>query len=60
MKKVYIAPETLLTMLSQEKVIAASETLGLYGTGGSDQLVKEDKQPSSTSSYNVWDDDWSE
>ncbi len=60
MKKTYITPETLLTLLSNGSIIAASETVDLFDDGGSDQLVKGNQTAPSTPSYNVWNDDWSE
>lgn len=60
MKKTYITPETLLTQLSHGSIIAASEQIDLYQDGGSDQLVKGNQTAPSNSTYNVWNDDWSE
>ena len=56
MKKIYISPETLITKVNVERMIAQSEYINKYDTGGSTQLVKENR---TVSSYNVWDDDWS-
>ena len=59
MKKAYITPETLLMRIASEKLIA--ESIGINekrATSGG--WVKEDNTSSSSSSYNVWNDDWSE
>lgn len=60
MKKKYIIPQLQLIHINCETLIA--ESLGKYSQGGADEgvvLVKGDNSSSSSSRYNVWDDDWS-
>ena len=59
MKKKDIIPRLQLIHINCETLIA--ESLGKYSTGAtSDEvLVKGDNSSSSSSRYNVWDDDWS-
>lgn len=58
MKKIYCKPETLVTAIHTERLIAESMLMqsgsGKQVTDVKDVLVKENR-----SSYNVWDDDWS-
>ena len=60
MKKKYIIPTLQLTKISSETLIA--ESVGIYRTttvsDDKGAWVKEDNT-SSSSDYNVWDDDWS-
>lgn len=61
MKKNYIAPNTICVKLAMRDGvmdILSSVAIDRSGTT-SEQLVK-DNQVSSSSSYNVWDDDWSD
>ena len=60
MKKTYIIPTVITTVINTETLIAASPdgfngSLGTTGVDGNATLVKEQD----TESYNVWDDDWS-
>jgi len=60
MKKAYIIPKLELTHMVCVQMIA--ESLGIHDSqaiGSSGGWVKEDNT-SSTPSYNVWNDDWSE
>jgi len=59
MKKKYIIPQLQLIHINCETLIA--ESLGKYSTGATpdEVLVKGDNSSSSSSRYNVWDDDWS-
>ena len=62
MKKTYQIPEITVTKIVAEQMIAESQ-LGLNSDAANslssdDILVKGER--GSTSSYNVWDDDWSE
>ena len=59
MKKIYISPKILVTKVNVERMIAQSEYINKYDTGGSTQLVKENRSGRGISNYNVWDDDWS-
>ena len=60
MKKTYITPCVITTIISTTKLMATStedfnETLGTTGVDGGAALIKENP----VSNYNVWDDDWS-
>ena len=60
MKKTYISPTLQIVKINCEKLIA--ESYGIYGQSVSNEnggWVKGESSPSSTSRYNVWDDDWS-
>ena len=58
MKKKYISPETLTTIVNCQSIIATSLELNESGLdSGSDVLIKRDR--SSRGSYNVWNEDWS-
>ena len=57
MKKIYLAPQVLVTRIGTERHIAAS--LGMKSGTVSDEnsvLVKENP---GRQDYNVWNDDWS-
>ncbi|MBQ9191574.1 MAG: hypothetical protein IJ142_08290 [Bacteroidaceae bacterium] len=56
MKKKYIIPTLQLTHINVEHLIADSFKIN-SGTTVDQQYVKGES--SSTSRYNVWDDDWS-
>ena len=63
MKKTYIIPELSITMLGVENMIALSGTDGVEGLGvnndGTQAAGVTSGNVKGTSSYNVWDDDWS-
>ena len=61
MKKTYIIPNTKVVQLHTCHLLMQS-TLDVYqsGTGNGTVLIKEDNVSSSSSRYNVWDDDWSD
>ena len=58
MKKTYIIPETLITRVNVERMVAASpgitETVAVQEYG---MEVKQDR--GYRQDYNVWSDDWS-
>lgn len=58
MKKTYITPSLQITKISCEKMVA--ESYGISNTViNEDAMVKGQSSSSSSSRYNVWDDDWS-
>lgn len=59
MNKKYIHPTLRVSEVQTEGLIALSKQEGY--ASGDDALVKENpvSTPSSPSSYNVWNDDWS-
>ena len=59
MKKTYIIPTLLITSVHTERLIAESLNLNATGSDG-DVLVKDNRASETSSSYNVWNDDWSE
>ena len=60
MKKIYCKPETLVTAIHTQHLIAQSLLMGSGAgkqvTDVKDVLVKENR---TYRDYNVWDDDWS-
>ena len=57
MKKIYQQPTTLVVAIKPASIIAASECISIGDSYSGDEIaVKEQSQ----SSYNVWDDDWSQ
>ena len=57
MKKIYQQPTTLVVAIKPASIIAASECISIGDSySGGEIAVKEQSQ----SSYNVWDDDWSQ
>ena len=59
-KKTYIIPTTLMVVVQQQAVIAASPTATIDTTVSADPEdfeVKGDR--TRPSAYNVWNDDWS-
>ena len=58
MKKTYIQPNLQVVMVNCEKLIADSYNVS-NTTVDADAMVKG-ASSSSSSRYNVWDDDWSE
>ena len=61
MKKLYITPTTFILNLSVEGLIAGSlDPLTIHSEGASvNSSDAWTKSGNSSSSYNVWDDDWS-
>ena len=57
MKKKYIIPRLQLIHINCETLIA--ESLGKYSEGADDVVLVKGDNSSSSSHYNVWDDDWS-
>ena len=57
-KTVYIAPAVFITKISVENMIASSDPRVLNESASQDAGM--DVKSSSQSSYNVWNDDWSE
>lgn len=58
MKRIYQAPELQITEIQmQDGILLGTSEREVTGTDGG--WVKGESSSSSTSSYNVWDDDWS-
>ncbi len=59
MKKTYIIPETLITRVNVERMVAASPyTTDTVADQTYGMDVKQDRV--SRQDYNVWNDDWSQ
>ena len=62
MKQTYIIPTLTTVEVSSNQLMQNTSTLTINrnDTGRGTDLVKDGGSTSSTSSYNVWNDDWSE
>lgn len=60
MKRIYIAPILQVVTIHTERLVA--ESIAKYDTGSDGTVLVKGNNGSTTSSsssYNVWDDDWS-
>ena len=60
MKKTYSIPKTIITAIAPARLIAESFTKGQETFNSSSMKYVKEDNVSSSSRYNVWDDDWSD
>lgn len=59
MKKLYIQPMTVISVIAIEKMVCTSVDTGVRTTN-TNASSSNDVMVKGQGSYNVWDDDWSE